>query len=528
MKDKKLDHIIREKLEQLDIPYEPSTWDALERRMDAAQAETEFDDTIRKKVKNWEATYKVGHWDLLEEKMNAAAAQRVLYRYKAAELALLLLFLFTLGQLLPNKLLSPTKSIASSEQFKNATTTKQNDISPAIAAIEEIGIKNTTNEVTSNSIIKNSIRSLAASNVEEEKEIEKNTTTAPVQQIERKSNNTSTITNLSIPKASKASDKQVNRLTIRFLEETKEELGLALDSKEMEELPSDVSHVVLKPSIIALSPLSGLGLEDLFAESKLNKEQKEKVKLPAIDFVAPSKMRLSLVTAISADYMQIPTNESLALDAYNNLSVGYSSGLMIGWKENRTEVETGFIYSHKTEKSDFFIIHGDFFEGFEGEEVSSIEFDILELPIQIKYDLVQRGRWQLYPMFGASMHIVSKEAVEFSTVSEAELTEIVANNKGSRRGSKGYGSSPTAAPESSALAVSVRIDNDKKAAIAFPDSYFTLNTGIGIEYKTSERWSLFVQPTFKYNLAHPDFGGIGPNNNVVHSSSLFLGVKVGI
>lgn len=526
MKDKKLDHIIREKLERLDIPYEPSTWDALERRMDAAQVETEFDDNVRKKVQNWEATYKTGHWDLLEEKMDAAAAQRVLYRYKAAELALLLLFLFTLGQLLPNKLLSPTKPVASSEQFKNATNTNQNDISTTTSALEAIDRKNRTNEGTNNSIIKNSILSSPASNVE------KNTTNEAVQKIERKSNNTFTTTNLSIPKTSKLSTKEVNIVAIGALEETKEEFGLALDSKEREELSSYPipleSPLGLKPSIIALSPLSRLGLENLFAASKLDNEQKEKVELPAIDFVAPSKMRLSLVTAINADYMQIPTNESLALDAYNKLSAGYSSGLMVGWKENRTEVETGFIYSHKTEKSDFFIIHGDFFEGFEGEEVSSIEFDILELPIQIKYDLVQRGRWQLYPMFGASMHIVSKQAVEFSTVSEAELTEIVANNKGSSRDNKGYGSSTAAAPESSALAVSVKIDNDKKASIAFPDSYFTLNTGIGIEYKTSERWSLFVQPTFKYNLAHPDFGGIGPNNNVIHSSSLFLGVKVGI
>ncbi|NJL76758.1 MAG: hypothetical protein HC892_18780 [Saprospiraceae bacterium] len=134
MEDKnRLDDIIGKKLNQFEAPYQPSSWDALNERLDAETelANENFDELIQKKISAMETPYQPLHWlmmsALLDEK---AALRRELVRCKTAEVLLVLLLLFTFTQIPPvTSSLPNLKPIASKNKINVPASDTELDFS---------------------------------------------------------------------------------------------------------------------------------------------------------------------------------------------------------------------------------------------------------------------------------------------------------------------------------------------------------------------------------------------------------------
>lgn len=540
MEDKRLDHIIKEKLERLeDAPYQPDSWDALQERMDA-EADMAFDDSVRQKFQHWEAGYQREHWNLLKEQMDAVAARRLLYRYKATELVLVLLLLLTIGQLLPSHKVLDTgqhavvasKAVEAPPSSEQETLAVMDVSSTAVSeAVTKTTYTNTSTHYDNTTLAPKITKPIVGAVVDEPKAIAASALVLENEKLNSVPPTASSIQEDGTTAWSQAIEPLESTIEIAGIEQqsTMQRPTITMASEQDEKLSEAVVEQVdaLHPMVNKISELEIAFLKSDLRLALQDADREVKVVLPTTDFISPSQMRISFMTSANADYIKTPANQSrrLNLAADSTLSFGYSAGLGIGWKQGRTELETGLIYSHKLYNLPFLYIRGEFSSGYEGERLTHLGFDVLELPIQIKYDVVQRGRWRVYPMVGASMHVVTNEIFKYERVSEQNFSDVIGNKGDDASTSKDYGD-PVASPASPALAFNHRED-EANSTSAFSDSYFTINGGIGLEYRTTERWSVFMQPTFKYSLSNPEYG-IGPYNNVIHNSALLVGVKVGL
>lgn len=104
MSEKYFDQHIKHTLEGLEAPYDPATWDLLERRLDALVAEEypapveQIDKLVYHTLQRLEAPYQAAHWELLAQRMQRQASlTRRIRLTKLAEAAILLLLLANLN-----------------------------------------------------------------------------------------------------------------------------------------------------------------------------------------------------------------------------------------------------------------------------------------------------------------------------------------------------------------------------------------------------------------------------------------------
>lgn len=107
MNHKSFDEKIKAALDNLEAPYDASTWAALEQRLNAPFAEEQppaveaVDKAVYRTLEQLEAPYQSSHWDLLANRMTQAARlRRRVWVTKLSEAAIFLLLLMNLDGLL--------------------------------------------------------------------------------------------------------------------------------------------------------------------------------------------------------------------------------------------------------------------------------------------------------------------------------------------------------------------------------------------------------------------------------------------
>ncbi|MBV6440751.1 MAG: PorT family protein [Haliscomenobacteraceae bacterium CHB4] len=119
MNDKLFDKKIKAALDNLEAPYDASSWDILEQRLNAPFAEEHpapvdvVDKAVFRTLERLEAPYHPAHWDILAQRMTWVARQRRrVWVAKLTEAAIFLLLLVNLDGLPDNDPAAPQKPIA--------------------------------------------------------------------------------------------------------------------------------------------------------------------------------------------------------------------------------------------------------------------------------------------------------------------------------------------------------------------------------------------------------------------------------
>ncbi len=97
--NREFDRQIRRALSNKTVPYDSSSWKMLEERMAAIRASDSpenFDSSIKEALKNYEAPYMPGSWQLLNERLERGALRRDMWIMKAMEAAVVVLVIMTL------------------------------------------------------------------------------------------------------------------------------------------------------------------------------------------------------------------------------------------------------------------------------------------------------------------------------------------------------------------------------------------------------------------------------------------------
>lgn len=478
MSDKNFDDHIRDAIGDFEAK-DGGSWDLLMGKMMAdpelapeTQEVQDFDHVVRSKLEQIKPEQPVGNWDVMAERIKQEfSIRRRLIRYKAVEIAVVMLAIFTMINVFPTQVNKPFKNIK-----------------------EQIAKKKQAIVAYKNAILF---------------DINKNRATVleqPIAVIQKKKK---------VAAPEESNDAQIDNLVESNLVEevftVLEPITLYGNAQEFE------MEVIAE--IVAKGPEQTIEQREAILEIKsLNQKEpiseidtkKKRFKGKAIiaKFFSPIKqVRVSMFTGSDYNYIQTPYDEIFELEQYGRFTQGYQAGVCIGFKNKNIEVETGGIYSFKDYKPRIptQILNGS------GPPIAvkfdKIQLNMLEIPLNFRYNFLNLTRWKFYGQTGASMHIALLADYDHSNIAGI-FAQLSPGQPGPKLEAKEF------------------TDGLLEGGSIEENSYFTANLGVGVERLINPRWSLFLQPSVKAYLLPGYNNGLGPNQDRISSFSLITGARV--
>lgn len=508
------DQPYRDALEHVEVPYTPAAWDMMEAQLDLDDnlADLESDDvvdqTVYNKINNLQVPYDAESWQSLSDKLDGIGIlrQRIVYRYKAAELLLFLLLLVTITNFLPFTsttthtdhpiVASPVIHQHKSDDSTNALNGESSEITPLFAESNLVKPKNalTLNSTSQAEEVTNTNVNLGQTNDGSKAKQEVSLT-----------NSADIIVNIT------KEDIQQSR-TIENTELASKSFPLVMNEQETSsslryKLLTDDQRMEMG---LALLPIVPSNLVDFAIEKPVYN---------CITCTAPKTMRIYASMFLMGDfnYILTPFDRTFQVDAYSNGSIGYGIGSTVAFSYGKWELETGAIFNTKIYEPTTLLTEtiGDFETGYVSLSLKQIELNILQVPLHIRYNFDKSKNWNVYASAGASLQVAvfknsdfdsdytARPSLERST-SRQSLQEIINENStfNEQRFSDGGWF--------------------EEGGTFIENRYFTANIGVGIERSLGSRWSVFTQTMYQHTLLS---NGFGPKNDRINTVSVLVGAR---
>ena len=134
--------------------------------------------------------------------------------------------------------------------------------------------------------------------------------------------------------------------------------------------------------------------------------------------------------------------------------------------------------------------------------MTTAEINLVQIPLHFQYQIYNHKRWNIYGLAGGALNLAVQNNFGFQEIS-----------------SSGFRSSGQQALSN----LVSNYDGILEGGDLSTNSFLTANFGFGVERYFSYRWSMFVQPIYRYNLF---LDGIGPKADYINSGSIQIGTKV--
>ena len=496
-----LDHLIAQSLTGLEVPPGPESWELMQQRIEAEEAteiienEAQIDNLAYDKLHRISAPYQSHHWSLMARRLEEEyALQQKLYRYKAAEMSLMVLLLLAIVRFLPfmEELFNSQPASQKLEQLEIAvqapgnlplSTIPRNDPTPGTPAAAN------THNGTSAGIATAVELSLAV----------QPTGIAATAETATNDSRTAT-TSFSLLQTLDSRFPNVKSLSTQpFFANAAFGKNSAPGLPQPERTESLGLLVAIAPVTVEPQTVNALILTN------------------AIPILHKSKLRFSIFPAVDYNYVFTPSNRFSILDTListdsdTTAASGYGGGILVHFKKGRWEVQTGGIYSFKRYVPNTPAFLFETVKYYIEENFHGIQQDIFQVPVNLQYYFKDSGNWRIYGLGGASAHFITSSVYEIKYRRTPTF-------------SLGIPSAPGDEDKS------IRQEKDFPKGLLDGGSlednlYFTANVGFGAERFITPRWSLFLQPNYQHYLMKR---GIGTNKDKFYTLSFYLGTKVSL
>lgn len=503
-RNKDFDRNIREKLENLAPGFNAGSWDKLQDRLDSEDAQSEWDAQLSQRLRQIERPYNRASWQALAERLDLEEKRlNGIYSAKAKELLFMALLLWSITQFLT----FPPQRPSTHQAYQQAQQ---------IAPLPPVSSNNTDQLWPSDAA---STGQTAATSLKAEP------TTVPEQTMQAPMAPEATTDNVLLPTFATtpllSGNPELGHVYflpgLQLLPALRNEPPVLPAVAYFAETPTTPEEYFPANALVAeASPIAAAGMPQLLPERDLPLEKAlQQHPLPRKRFVRIGMMGSSDYNRIITPPVRVNT-DIVSLDRY---AIGYSGGITVGFESGRLEVETGFIYTAKRYYPlQVLYIEGSLKDGIFGGGIKQTEFDIIQVPLNFRYNFLSRDRWRIYGLAGASLHLVAQANYYI-----ADLEDYNEENQNFPPPRNGGNRNDNERPEG--------LENQEfqqgflQGGSLLDNSYIGVNIGAGIERYMSPRWSLFAQPTYYHSLYYPN-KGLGPVNDRIHTMSLFMGVKV--
>ena len=531
------DELLKKKLEGMEVPYDPAHWDALaqtlqtegglengtdkpiadqlalqhlqdfepdvpanswnmfaEKLQAAEVAELSntlaFDEFVRENLESVEGGQE-NHWPLMRRRLDEVFTLRgKVYRYKLAEVALMLLLLWTVGLYLP----LPKDSDVPADLNSTQAALDQN-VNP-IAADANDAIATTVEEISTQEI---------------EEGIANEASEPTADQAEPSRLPEQGAASIAIPYTA-----DQNNLTTVLPIESVDPALLTEEALQVDPLPAIAENMIgdgSNPELVsyfnALHPVARLNLRPNAGLTGLGIGSAAEIARRR-----NSSLQVGMVSGADWNWIYTPEDPVFGTGAYFQDSVGFSAGVLLNFQRGRWTVETGGVYAFMSYRPVTPTLQYGTFDYLVTESFEGIALEQLEIPLQFRYELLpENKKWNFYVQTGASAHVVLKSIYEIRS-------QAARSDESNRK--------PTVQEAEDLKSQSILSEKEFPDGVfeggkLFENSYLSGTLGFGMERHLSHRWSLFMQPQLKYQLP---FGGFGPNNDRFHSISFRLGTRV--
>ncbi len=251
----------------------------------------------------------------------------------------------------------------------------------------------------------------------------------------------------------------------------------------------------------------------------------ENISLTALDFEKNKRLPNFLnrlkkipfgITAgmlLAGNYNSIftPSDDVLNVSAYRNTGLGYGAGFTMGFEFDKIEIHTGFIYKGYQYTPLGREIVGNTRVGVYSLRLNEININTLEIPLHLRYHFYDKNDWNLYAGAGATMGLVF-QANYFLTTSEVRSP----NQDLGERSASAYISNSDLHQD--------KIYNDGafEGGSFNQNQFYSADISIGAELKLTKRWGIFMEHTYQYTLPS-NFKS--PNNDKINRYNVYLGVR---
>ena len=476
MDDKRFDDIIKNKVGS-HSSSEGSDWMDFASLLEASKTEVtdqDFDEKIKSELESIQDEYQPSHWEILKEKLEAEEYIRTrLYLIKGIELSILLLFYMTFStffnpfEAIQQRLAQPVATSSPVAYLSGESSVNKGSGETSSYLIQDSPEDLENTEAINHSIESNSVES----------------------QVKVAAPSRSTLSKLPLLK-----DKDVPKVDL---------IRQVIDAS-----PIQIEHSKVPLQSVAALPLIE---QDLQINTTLQLE--EDLFITIEEEVSRDGIYAFLSTDFNADIIDSPRDNVYPnYLSYLNYSKGYSMAVGVLNRSGRFDLGIGAryiqqLYSPRKISETIGGIAG----GTRTTTLEKIEYDVLSIPVNLDYRIINKPSWNLFASAGLSMNIIGFAAY----VAQEEL-----NQRPSRRFNILHNKQVD-----SELDYLSQKDFDLgvfQGAPALDNLFMTASFGVGFEKWVGERTSVNLSTHYRHHLFSTE---VGPNDDRIHSLVFSLGAK---
>jgi len=507
-----------------------SDWDQFEKILE--DQEVSFDEGVKQKMENFEVPYNGSQWPKLSEHLEKIEKRRRrILITKFIEAAVFILFVLTIMQLYPIHDLVKKPVYRTHGVAENLNSGRQNDLSTGVASIfkdatidaksnedrkdfnasqsdnDDLTTDNSTDN--DNSILSDGLSFTNTDGLLSYEGLARFNTIEKIPSILKRRTKGLAILDQYLSKNEEAKVISASKIDINqplAIDYNREKLYLNADKDGSE---YDV------PVMLASLEIPSLEIEgrDFLLPVKELASKFKRAQTWVSVYGSPQINMINTPFDKSYSASRYINTEEGVIEAYSHLAEGYSIGGAISKETAAVEIEGGIEYTSLnyypkqiTERVSNATV------GYKDILLKEIIFDIIEIPLNIKYNIFKKKGWKIYGSNGLSLGVVASASFDIESKESKPL--IAASATPNRNRNTG---------------TFVDRKNFDEGYIAsgnfLENSYTTMSMGVGVSKEISDHMSFYVQPTYHHNLSQ---SGIGPNNDVHHRLAVQIGTKVRI
>jgi opacity protein-like surface antigen len=504
MKNKDFDDILKHKISQNETSNTNSDWDAFSKILKQSEGfeNLDFDQVVEEKITDHKVPFNSSHWALLKSRLlKEEYLRNKILSIKSLETIVLLLFLLLFQQYNIDRLEKEISNepLVINQAFNTSSssaTSKTNSTSKIKAAFDrrkaEITKNNTVTNITSTKNKKIEVK-------EVEKQIDQvNATPVANQKYE-------TLTAINLI------HKNINSLyKSNSISNALNDIANKIDNKAIN------SSNILKSS--PTKPVTSMNVN----VENINQPfggTAEEVKLPFVGNDVANVQKFITPTVFSGvGITKSPFDPIYNFKSYSTLSSQYGIGMLYSVKDKNLELQSGLRYTKRTHKPAAIVeTYGNLLGNYSQISLNKISYDIIEIPLNLKYHFKENAKTRIYAQAGINTNISLKNSYEI-------IKKPVASSSLAKSGAANFISDNTL------------VNNEREAKLSkkefnkgffqggkIKDNFFlTLSAGVGMERQLSQKNALSLG--IEYNKFYM-IDGIGPNKDKLNGVAINFGLK---
>lgn len=361
---KNFDDKLKNALERLEAPYEPSAWAAFEQRLNAPFTEEQpaavdaVDKAVFRTLERLDMPYQSAHWDMLATRMtHIARTRRRVWIAKLSEAAIFLLLLANLEGLLHYES-TPAAPAPATPQIKSNRLQAQ-----APARRDKRGDADMAQGTLAD--------------------------------------NANAGDNMLLPLPDAVNDGLQNALTASdgtFSGDQVLAPGQGADALAVSEAWIPLADLMPVPVVLPGVPVERVNANPYAAST--------------VNIKAPKQHRMYAATFASYD------RNFVSSEGYATNATGYGSGVAIGYRIGKWGIEAGLSYNRRPyePKKEIEIYDGNTTNGFYGSYASNVDADIISMPFKVTRRVVRVGTASAHAVAGVTANFVADKSYRYRKV----------------------------------------------------------------------------------------------------------------